>query len=1375
MTRINYPDIRRDESVVDEYHGTKIADPYRWLEDPDSDEVQKFVEAQNNITIPFLEECKPREAIKTRLTELWNYAKYGCPFRRGDRYFYFKNTGLQNQSVLYMQRSLEEDGEVFLDPNTLSEDGTVAISTYAFSKNGEVFAYGLSGSGSDWITIHFKNVLTGENYPETLQKVKFTSLSWTHDNVGVFYGRYSDQEGKTDGSETTSNENQKLYYHRLGTEQSEDVLVVDFPENPKWRIGAEVSDCGNYLIVSPQQDCRDNLVFFADLSEPLKSGLKTKLTLTPVVTKFEADYIYVTNTGHLMYFRTSRDAPNYRIATIDFSKPISETSWQTVVPEHSKDVLDWTACVNGDVLVTCYIQDVKNTLQIRKLEDGSLIKDFTLEVGTIMGYSGRKEDSELFFQFASFLTPAKILYVDLKSESLEPKVVREVTLKGFNPSDFETTQVFYDSKDGTKIPMFIVHRKDLVKNGNNPCLLYGYGGFNISVQPTFSVTRIVLMQHMVVYLLLQIFVEEEYGESWHNGGRLLNKQNGFDDFQAAAQYLIDNQYTSSKKLAIQGASNGGLLVGACVNQRPDLFGAAIAQVGCSDYGCSDEKEHFDNLLKISPIHNVKLPEDSNGQYPSVLLLTADHDDRVVPLHSYKFIAEIQTKVGKSSQQENPLLIRIETKAGHGAGKPTAKIAIDHYHWLENSNAPNVLQFESAQNDLTQNFLKSCPQLNEVKSMLLSVSNRCHVSCPTEDVTTGRFYFFMNSPDENCDSIYVKEGLKGKPRLHLSPKDIPETNGKAVFRMYSLSWHGETLAYAYGTLTSTMQKIRFRETKTGKDYSEVLTNVFYSDISWTHDNKGIIYSTYLNSKKNEVGHLAVVFHRLGTKQIDDLIFVEFLDSPYLTLQAQISDCGELLFVYANEKGINQHCNFLYGDLKGVAKNNYETTPYLFHLLEGNGLEIQFITRIHGATYFRTNCRAPKFRIVRTYLLKGTKLTKGFWETIISEHSTRLLDWAVCVNKHYLLVCYVEEAAHKLQLHKLQDGSLLHKYSLPLGTITEYSGGSQNSRFFFTFSSFLIPDCIRYIQVPKHSPKRFRNALHLMFKANAKKMKYFNRDLIKIVDSSDCCLKQRFCVSPTDGADIPIFLIHKKGLKLNKQSPCIMYGQGCFGVQIMPSFCVAKLAFVKCFNGLIAIVGTRGGGEYGEEWYRGGTCQNKQQTYNDFIAASEYLIKLGYTSPSKLIIEGQQFGGNLAAACLVQRPDLYGAVIIHNGLLDLLRYHLLQESQSYLSEFGDPNIFANFENLRKISPLHNVLNENTFLKIPAVMTIVDKENGLAHPSNSYKFIAELQFNLASKSTKKNPFLLWTHRHASSGQGEHSNNYPATQYQLIFPNTNPLFAAD
>ncbi|CAL8082957.1 unnamed protein product [Orchesella dallaii] len=433
--------------------------------------------------------------------------------------------------------------------------------------------------------------------------------------------------------------------------------------------------------------------------------------------------------------------------------------------------------------------------------------------------------------------------------------------------------------------------------------------------------------------------------------------------------------------------------------------------------------------------------------------------------------------------------------------------------------------------------------------------------------------------------------------------------------------------------------------------------------------------FLKSKEEKLGKLVVAFHRLGTDQTHDLIFVEFLDPPHLTLQAQISDCGELLFVYVNENNSNQHCHLLYGHLKGSAKQNYEMTPHLFHLVEGDGLDIQFITQSHGATYFRTNCRAPNFRIVKTYLIKGTKLTKGFWETIVSEDPKRLLDWAVCVNKHFLLICYLQDSSHNLQLHKLLDGTLLYKYSLPKGTITEYSGGSASARFFFTFSSFLTPDCVRYIEIPQYSSKRWRN--YLNFKLKDKRMKYFNKDIANIVDTSDCCMKQRCCVSPTDGADIPIFLIHKK-------------------------------------------------------WYRDGTLRNKQQTYSDVIAASEFLIKLGYTSNSKLIIEGQQFGGNLAAACLVQRPDLFGAVIIHNGLMDLLRYHLFKESQNYITEFGDPNQILNFENLTKISPLHNVLNENTLLKIPAVMAIVDKGGSLAHASNSYKFIAELQFDLASKST-------------------------------------------
>lgn len=686
----SYPKARRDETVIDDYHGTKIADPYVWLEDPDSEKTKAFVEEQNAITMPYLADCEIRENFKTRLTKMWDYPKYGCPFKRGSKYFYFHNSGLQNQSVMYVQDSLDGEAEVFLDPNKLSEDGTIALVGRSFSEDGQLFAYSLSHKGSDWVTIKFMKVDGKVQLPDSLENAKFTSMAWTHDNKGLFYNKYP-SSSKADGTVTELNLNQKLYYHVLGTSQSEDVLCCEFPEHPKWSVGAEVSDCGRYVILTPHEGCAPmNRLFYCDLAKQ-KDGITGKLPYVKVVDNFDAEYEYITNEGTLFTFKTNLKAPRYKLINIDFSKPEME-HWSTLVEEDEQDVLEWASCVKQNLLVLCYLHDVKSVLYLHNLS-GERLMSFPLDIGSIVGYSGRKRDSEIFYQLTSFLTPGVIHHCDLTEDNIQPKVFREINVSGFDASSYQTVQVFYPSKDGTKIPMFIVHKKDIVLDGSHPLFLYGYGGFNISITPAFSVSRIVFMQHLGgIIAVPNLRGGGEYGETWHQAGCFGNKQNVFDDFQYAAIYLAQQKYTSADKITICGGSNGGLLVGACINQRPELFGCAVSQVPVmdmlkfhkftighawtTDYGSPDKKEDFEWLIKYSPLHNIKIP-DNGAQYPALLLLTADHDDRVVPLHSLKYIAELHHRIGSYEKQTNPLLIRVDTKAGHGFGKPTAKI-IEEY-------------------------------------------------------------------------------------------------------------------------------------------------------------------------------------------------------------------------------------------------------------------------------------------------------------------------------------------------------------------------------------------------------------------------------------------------------------------------------------------------------------------------------------------------------------------------------------------------------------------------------------------------------------------------------------------------------------------------
>jgi prolyl oligopeptidase len=664
---LTYPETKKVDTI-DVYFDTEVKDPYRWLEDDMSEETGAWVQAQNKVTFDYLDKIPYREELKNRLEKLWNYEKFSAPFKEGDYTYFYKNDGLQNQSVVYRQKDNEEP-EVFLDPNNFSEDGTTSLAGLSFSKNGKIAAYQISEGGSDWRKVIVMDAISKEIKEDTIIDVKFSGLSWK-ENDGFFYSSYD----KPKGSELSAKTDQhKLYYHKLGTSQKEDQLIFGgTPDQKRRYVGGSVTEDDKYLVISGAVSTSGNDLYIKDLSKPNSK-------LITAVDNFDNDSYVIDNIGSKLYVVTNLNAPNQKIVTVDAADPTVK-NWIDFIPE-TENVLSPNTGANY-IFAEYMVDAVSKVFQYDM--NGKQIREIKLPgVGSVGGFGGKKEDKELYFSFTNYINPSTIYKFD--PETAEYEVYKKPAID-FDTDAYESKQVFYNSKDGTKIPMIITYKKGLKLDGNNPTILYGYGGFNISLTPSFSITNAVWMEQGGVYAVPNLRGGGEYGKAWHKAGTQLQKQNVFDDFIAAAEYLIENKYTSSDYLAIRGGSNGGLLVGATMTQRPELMKVALPAVGVMDmlryhtftagagwaydYGTSEQsKEMFEYINGYSPVHNVK----EGVEYPATLVTTGDHDDRVVPAHSFKFAAELQDKQAGN----NPTLIRIETKAGHGAGTPVSK-TIEQY-------------------------------------------------------------------------------------------------------------------------------------------------------------------------------------------------------------------------------------------------------------------------------------------------------------------------------------------------------------------------------------------------------------------------------------------------------------------------------------------------------------------------------------------------------------------------------------------------------------------------------------------------------------------------------------------------------------------------
>jgi len=664
--RLVYPNSPQKEHI-DFLHGLRIPDPYRWLEEIDSTQTEEWIKAQNNLSSHYLAAIPAGQVIKERLQNLWNYDKFGVPFRRGDYFFFTRHDGLQNQPVLYWTTSLDDEPKVLLDPNQLSKDGTVALTSYAVSEDGKRIAYGLSSAGSDWQEWHIREVETGDDLTDHLKWVKFSGASWTHDGQGFFYSRYDEPEEGT--AYKGANYYQKLYYHRVGSPQSADELVYERPDHKEWGFTGSVTEDGRYLLIAVWKGThRENGLFYKDLQADDSKVIE-------LLNEFDANYIFISNDGPVFYLMTDLNAPLSKVIAINITDP-DRANWQEIIPE-AADVLQSVSLV-GNMFITSYLYNAHSRVLVLD-KTGKVVHKVKLPtIGSVYGFDGRREDQETFYFFTGFTTPGTIYRYDMQTGQSRilwaPKV-------DFDSAAYVTEQVFCTSKDGVQIPMFICHKQGLKRDGDTPTYLYGYGGFNIALTPAFSVSNLVWMEMGGIYVQANLRGGGEYGRSWHEAGMKLNKQNVFDDFIAAAEWLIENKYTSTPKLAIGGGSNGGLLIGACITQRPDLFGACLIRVGVldmlrfhkftigwawiSDYGSPENREEFDALYAYSPYHNLQ----QGTVYPATLIITGDHDDRVFPGHSFKFAAALQSV----QHRERPALIRIDTKAGHGMGKPIAKL------------------------------------------------------------------------------------------------------------------------------------------------------------------------------------------------------------------------------------------------------------------------------------------------------------------------------------------------------------------------------------------------------------------------------------------------------------------------------------------------------------------------------------------------------------------------------------------------------------------------------------------------------------------------------------------------------------------------------